>query len=227
MKGGLSSSARLVGFSKKGWAKVDIDGEDSEILSEIVTRKFGQAQVNIAQLELHENHMAIVNAVGADLEVDVGVEEPAPLSVNVSAKSLRAQLCDGKSLSCKEIAECYGIDTGSGLAIRIERLERDTGRIEAWLADSQIELFSDWIAPRLERVQVFNCTRQGIELAIRKANLGRDVISVEDNTLMTHSVVCKLGTDSIGLIPKLGAILRRSELKPFIPKRILAKCRGW
>ena len=227
LKGELSASARLVGFSKNGWAKVAIDGADSEILSEIITREFGQAQVDIAHLELHANHMAIVKAVGTDLQVDIGIEEPSPLGVNLGVRTLRAQLCDGRNLPCKEITECYCIQPGSALLVRIEHLERDTGRIEAWVADSQIELFSDWVASRLERIQVFDCTRRRVDLAIRRANLDRDVISVESSTLTTHSAVCKLGTDAIGLIPKLGGILRKSELKPFLPKRVLAKCRQW
>lgn len=147
--------------------------------------------------------------------------------VTIGLNALRAQLCDGKPFSCKEIAENYCIDKGSRLTVRITRLGLSDGGIEAWLADSQTDLFSKWISSRLDRIQVFNCTRQHLELALRRANLERDVISVESDSLVTHSIVCKLGTDAIGLIPKLGPILGKSELKPFLPKRILTECRHW
>lgn len=149
------------------------------------------------------------------------------MNASISLRALRAQLCDGKPLSGKEIAEYYCIHSGGRLTVRITRLEQDASRIEGWLADSQIELFSELIGSRLDRVQVFNCTRQRLDAALRKANLERDVISVEPITLTTHSVVCKLGTDAIGVIPKLGSVLWKIELKPFIPRRILTKCRQW
>lgn len=227
LKGELSASTRLVGFSDNGWAKIEIDGEDCEILKEIISRELGLTQTDLSQIETQGNYSGIVRDAGADLEVDIGIEKPAPLNVNVSLKALRAQLCDGKPLSGKEIAEYYCLSAGSRATVRITRLERSPRRLEGWLADSQIELFSERIASRLDRVQVFDCTRQRLELALRRARLERDVISVESGSLTTHSVVCKLGTDAIGLIPRLGSMLRKSELKPFLPRRILAKCRQW
>jgi hypothetical protein len=159
--------------------------------------------------------------------VDIGIEKPVARSVTIGPNAMRAQLCDGKPLSCKEIAESYCINQGSRLTVRITSLGVSDDRIEAWLADSQIDLFSKWISSRLDRIQVFNCTRQHLELALRRAYLERDVISVESDSILTHSVVCKLGTDAIGLIPKLGPILGKIELKPFLPKRILTECRRW
>ena len=227
LRGDLSASAALVGFSDNGWAKIDIEGEDREIFQELISRELGRAQTDLAQIENQGSYLGIVNTVGTDLAVDIGIEKPAPLNVVVSPRALRAQLCDGKLLSCKEITELYCIHAGSKLAVRITRSERDARRLEGWLADSQIELFSDQIASRLERVQVFDCTRQRVEFALRSVNLERDVISVEPNTLTTHSVVCKLGTNAIGLIPKLGSVLRRSGLMPFLPSRIINRCRQW
>ena len=227
LRGELSATTKLVGLSGHGWARVDIDGEDSEVMVEIVSREFGRAQTDLNQVQVQGNYYGIVNPAGADLSVDIGIEKPTPLSVNLDLKGLRAQLCDGKPLSGREIAEIYCIHPGSRLAVRITSLRRESSTLEAWLADFQVELFSEWITSHLDRIQVFDCTRPNLENAIRKANLERDVISVEPNTLTTHSVVCKLGTEAIGLIPKLGAKLRESELQPFLPKRILTRCRQW
>ena len=223
----LSATTKLVQLSGNEWAKVEIQGEDSEVVTELISREFGRAQSDLAQIRVQENYEGIVDAVGANLSVDIGVQKPTRLSVNLDLKGLRAQLSDGKPLSCKEVADLYCIRPGSRLAVRITRLDLDRRTIEAWLADSQIQLFSQWITSGLERIQVFTCTRQSLENALRKAALERDVISVETNTLTTHSVVCKLGTDAIGLIPKLGSKLRKSELEPFVPKRILQRCRQW
>jgi hypothetical protein len=227
LTGELSASAKLAGFSATGWAEVGIEGEDSEILQEIVSRKFGRAQTNLSQVEAQGNYSGIINNVGDGLNVDIGVEKPAQIRVGVGSRALRAQLCDGKPLPAKQIAEHYCMHPGWGLSVRITRMEPAARILEGWLSDSQIQIFSDAMATRLEQIRVFDCTRQRLESALRRANLERDVISLQSNTLTTHSVVCKLGTDAIGLIPKLGSMLRKSELRPFLPKRILADCRQW
>jgi len=225
IKGDLTASFNLIGFSDTGWARIDVEGQDSEIILEMVSRELGLAQTDLAKVEAQGNYSGVVCDIETDLEVDIGIEHPAPLNVKISPRALRAQLCDGKPFSVREIADHYGLDEGSKVTVRLTRTEAE--RLEGWLADTQINLFKEQIDSRLERVQVFNCVRQRLEFALRKANLGRDVISVESSTLTTHSVVCKLGTNAIGILPKLGSILRKSELKPFLPSRILTKCRQW
>jgi hypothetical protein len=221
------ASAVLSGFSDSGWAKIEIEGEDREIFQEIILRELGHTQTNLGEIENQTNYLGIVNTIGTDLSVDIGIEKPTPQSVAVSPRALRAQLCDGKLLSCKEITEHYCIHAGSKLAVRVTGIGQGARKLEGWLADSQIDVFSNQIASRLERVQVFDCTRQQVEFALRRLNLARDVISVEPSTLTAQSVVCKLGTNAIGLIPKLGSVLRRSALMPFLPARILTRCRQW
>lgn len=221
----LSASAKFAGFSADGWAEIDVLGEDYEILLEIISRQLDRQQSNLSTLEKHGNYPAIVSGLTDGVEVDIGIQEPQHVNVRVNAGSLRAQLCDGQALPLMEITECYCLYPGSKLTVRITRLELDAGKVEACLADSQIELFSEMVASRLDRVQVFNCPRRRLESALQKATLERDVVSIESVTLTTHWVVCKLGTDAIGLIPKLGAQIRESELKTFLPSRILTRCR--
>lgn len=228
LKGKLSASIALAGFSERGWARVDVEGDDQEILQELISREFGQAQMDISNIEKYGNYQGIVvGEFGGNLEVDIGVENSRPAKVKIKLSSMRAQLADGRPLSGKEIVEHYCLFPSSKTRVRVTRLEQEAGIIEGWFSDSQIDLFSEWITTRLDRIQAYHCFRQQIESAIHKAKLERDVIATEPMTLTTHSVLCKLGTDAIGLIPKLGSILRKCELKPFLPSRILARCRQW
>ena len=228
LKGDLSASVKLDGFSKKGWVRVGLDGDDSEILSELLAREFGQAQTDLTKVEPGGVYDGIIAGEFSDnLEVDIGIETHRAANVKIGLGVLRAQLADGKPLRSNEIIEEYCLFPGSKAAIRITSLGSDAGVVAGWFADSQIDRLSSWIAPRLDRIQVYDCYQQEVESAIKKSGLERDVVSIEPQTLTAHSIVCKLGTDAVGLIPKLGSILRKRELKPFIPRRILTRCRPW
>lgn len=203
-------------------------GDDSEVVSELVSRRLGLAQTELMGIENLGHYEGIITGQTATcLQIDIGIEKPRPLTIKVDLNTLRAQLCDGKALSMEEIVEHYCLFPSTRAAVRITNFEPESELAEGWLADSQLALFSNWISTRLDRIQVFDSSKREVEFAVRKANLDRDIISVERQTLTTQSVVCKLGTDAIGLIPKLGSILRRRELKPFLPKRIVSRCRPW
>lgn len=227
-KGELSASARLQGFSKKGWAIIDVQGDDGEILSELLVRELFRAQTSIDNVELHGNYDGIVSRTGEDgLEVDLGVEDPKSLNAKIDVSSLRVQLTNGKPTSGGEIVDNYCLFPGIKLKVRITRVDRQAGKLEACLADSQMEQFHDWIGLGLDRIQVFECSPQQLELAVRRTNLERDIISSDKITLSVQSALCKLGTDAIGLMPKLGSFLRSAQLKPFLPRRIVARFPRW
>lgn len=227
LKGELSAFTRLDSFSKKGWARIDVDGPDSEILSELIARELGRAQTDLATLSPNGVYDGIIAGQFHDnLEVDIGTERPKPVNVKIALGTLRAQLADGKPLPGSEIVQGYCLFPGSRVSVRITRLRPDGG-VEGWFADSKINQLASWIATELDRIQIYDSYRSEIESAIKKSNLERDIVSLESMTLTAQSVVCKLGTDAVGLIPKLGSALRKRELNPFIPKRILARCRPW
>lgn len=203
-------------------------GDDSEVVSELVSRKLGLAQTELAGIENLGHYDGIITGQTATcLQIDIGIEKPRPLKIKIDLNTLRAQLCDGKALSMEEIIDHYCLFPSTRVAIRITNFEPESELAEGWLADSQLVLFSNWISMRLDRIQVLDSSKREVEFAVKKANLGRDIVSVERQTLTTQSVVCKLGTDAVGLIPKLGSVLGRRELKPFLPKRIVSRCRPW
>jgi hypothetical protein len=228
LKGELGASIRLDGFSRKGWARLELEGEDSDVLRELLARGLGEAHTDAANLEAQGIYQGIVSgATDNFLEIDVGIETPRPMNVKIGLAALRAQLGDGKSLHSNDIIRQYCLVPGSRTTVRLTRLEPDTLAIEGWLADSQIERFSSLIATGLDRIQITDCFRHEAENAVKKSRSERDTVTIESETLTTHSIVCKLGTDAVGLIPKLGKILRNRKLDPFIPRRILMRCRPW
>ena len=225
LKGDLTAEIKIQPFSRYGWTVVDVTGDDTEIFIELISQEFGLAPSNPSRIETHGNYRGIVRSFDSDLIVDVGIEQPEPKYVRVKLSSLRAQLADGRGwVPAREIAELYCLVPGTPISIRVTRLAPN--EYEGWLSDSQISQFSDWLSCGLERVQVYDCLKSRLDFAISRAKLERDIVSTEQLNLTTHSVLCKIGTDAIGIIPSLGFTIRQSELKAFIPKRIQEKCGG-
>ena len=226
LQSNLTARAKFVGTSKKGWTRAQISGEDEEIYAELLVRKFGVAHENFDEVELQAVYDGVaVDSNTEDLEVDLGIDTPHPLNATIPLSALRAQLADGRQVAYRDITESYCLSPGMKISIRIT--DKNPRRIEGWLSDEEINRFSDWLQTGLDRIIVFDCFKEQLESAIAKAQLSRDIISVESVALTTHVAICKLGTDAIGLMPKLGSCLRKRALKPFIPKRIIARCRPW
>jgi hypothetical protein len=226
LKSELNATTTLDGFTSNGWARIGIDGEDSEVLEELIINEYGLAHTDVRDIEVHGVYESIITGSNTQgLEFDVGLEQPSHVKCLVPATCLTAQLADGKSIPCREIIEDYCLFPGVRFSVRIAR--KTENEIEAWLSDSHIERLSDWVTTGLDRIEIFDCYKQEVEGAILKAKLSRDTISADRITLTVQSITCKLGTDAVGLIPKLGSVLKRQKLRPFIPKRILARCRPW
>ena len=226
--GALSATAKFSSFSKRGWTIINVEGDDSDVLVELLSRRFGLAVTDASKIESYGHYRGLIHDISSDLLVDIGVEFPRPALVSVKSSSLLAQLADGKgSLHAKYVAECYGMVPELPISIRLCKPIASETLLEGWLSDSQILLFSDWIRCGLERVQVFDCLPAQLSHAIRETYLERDIVATDQLSLTTHSLVCKVGTNAVGLIPRLGAILRRSRLVPFVPKQIEERCRAW
>lgn len=213
-------------YTNQGWTTLSVDGEDAEVVIELLSRTFGVASMDASKTERYGNYRGVVKNISASgITVDIGIERPKPTFVNVKLSSLQAQLADGQKISSRRIANYYSISPETPISIRVTLIS--PSEIEGWLSDSQISLFSRWIVGGLERILVFNCLPTQLDFAIRRVQLERDIVTSEQLSLIVQSIVCKFGTNAIGLIPRIGLILRKSELKPFIPRRIQEECRTW
>lgn len=225
VKGDLSGSLTLAGFSPHGWAEINITGEDHEILTQLISRSFGPAVTTIQQIEFPGTYEASI--IGPDprgLRFDIGLGSERYEWI-IPTGNLSAQLADGKSTPLRQLMECYCLYSGSRASVRIMGPVGDA--LDAWLSDECVDRLASWINSGLDRVQIFDCYREEAESAVAKLHLSRDVISVESLTLTLQSAICKLGTDAIGLIPELGHILRKQRLRPFQPRKIRKICRPW
>jgi len=70
----------------------------------------------------------------------------------------------------------------------------------------------------LDRLIVLGASFNEIGLALKKTRCNRDVINIERLGLFENAVVCKLGTDAVGLVPKIGRKLRNANFSIFNPR---------
>jgi hypothetical protein len=196
LKGELSATAKLTGATRKGWAKVEILGDDEEIVGELVRREYGTAHVDLQEVEMQGVYDCVTaKSTNDEMQLDFGIETPRLVNATIPLPTLRAQLADGRPIAYREIIENYCLVAGMKSSVRITKQTPE--RIEAWLSDEQIERFSDWVKTGLDRIVVFDCFKQQLESTISKAQLHRDIISVQSITLTTQVALCKLGTDAI------------------------------
>jgi hypothetical protein len=72
----------------------------------------------------------------------------------------------------------------------------------------------------LDRLIILGAAAGSVRRAVEVSRHFRDVVTIEALGLFEHAVLCKLGTDAVGLIPAIGRILRTAAMAPFSPRKI-------
>jgi hypothetical protein len=134
---------------------------------------------------------------------------------------LRAQLADGKDVPFRNLVELFCLYDNVPIEVRIAGYTEGAA-VEAVLSEKQINLFRNWVSSRFDRLIVLGSLSSEVEHAMNRSKISRDIIKTESLGILEHVVLCKLGTDAVGVIPKLGRYLKKSAvLVPFSPKTIL------
>ncbi|MDH5448337.1 MAG: DUF2110 family protein [Candidatus Bathyarchaeota archaeon] len=214
----------LTGLSvvENGWVKVEISGEDEKVAVRFLERELGLAPITIRSVKRFSVLRGKVVFSGwsrMKISVDVGVFSPKPIYVFVPLRCLQGQLVDGRKFALERVAELFGLADGFPLEVRVVKAGADG--FEAELTENQLELYSRWIDSRVDRLVVLGALGERVREAVRRARLKRDVLGVESLDFLEHVVVCNLGTDARGLVPKLGRRLFKARFVRFSPFRVL------
>jgi len=221
---GLTVQVHFAGTTEQGWILVEVSGKDQTIVLSLLNREFGLAPYSLEELK----RFSLLRGRGAfscksenELCVDVPIGTES-LKVVISEKSLRSQLADGKKVPFKRLVELFCLVENLPFEVRItEAIENLSENVKAVLSERQISLFHNWIQYRFDRLIVLGSLVSDVEKTIKSCRLSRDVIRTESLGVLEHVVLCKLGTDAIGLIPKLGRYLKSAVLVPFSPQKII------
>ena len=219
---GLEVQLRFVGITERGWIQLDISGEDKTVALNLLEHKVGLALSSCALLKKSSvlpGKIIFSDKSEGELVVDLGLKT---CDAAVSEKRLLTQLADGKDVPVRRLFELFCLYDNVPVEVKIAGdAKRDGGTIEAVLSEQQLSLFHKWVRSRLDRLIVVGSLSSEVERAMKLSRHSRDIIKTESIGILEHVVLCKLGTDAVGLIPKLGRYLKSAVLVPFSPKKII------
>ena len=222
---GLKVKTNMLKTDSLGWVHVSISGEDENVAVRYLADNIGLCPASLEEIRKYSTFKGYVKDPSKnknELWVDIGVSSPSHVDVAVSLNQLQGQLADGRKMALGKMAELFGFCENLPLHIRVISADFEKKRIEAELSDKQQEQYAVWTRSLLDRLLVIGASFSEVMSAVRRAEFDRDIVKVESLGVFEHAVVCKLGTDAAGLIPRMGKNLRKAFFSVFNPRKILA-----
>jgi len=222
---GLKVQIKVKGKTAQEWIQVEVSGEDESVVLKLLNSEFGLAPNstdNVQKFSVLRGRIVESGKTSSGLLVDVGVFEPRVVYAKIPIESLQAQLADGKRLPFQRLTELFCLLDYVPLLVKIVDTDWH-GENEAFLAElseRQLALFTDWLRSSLDRLLILGAQYDEVERAAEASRHFRDVVKIESLGWLEHALVCKLGTDAVGLIPAIGRFLRTATLAPFSPRKI-------
>jgi hypothetical protein len=224
---GLKVQVKVVGKTDHNWVKVEVSGEDETVALRYLDQKFGLAPTSVDEVKkfsiLKGKIIASEKNEENGLQVGIGISSPQFYGAFIPLQTLRAQITDGKNLLYNQIIDSFCLYENLPLEIKIVSnidIESEEKLARAEFSERQLSQFARWLHAYIDRLIIFGAPRSQVERAIKESKHIRDIIKIDSLGLLEHAAVCKLGTDAVGLIPKLGKLLSTAKLAPFSPRKI-------
>jgi hypothetical protein len=218
----LRVEVEVLGITSRKWVQISISGEDQNVALRYLTDRMGLCPESLENIRKFSVAKGRVSSRDNDkLCVDIGVFSPNVVDAEVPLQLLQAQLADGKTTPLERIVELYGLCPSTPLTVRLVDVDKLSSHVEAELSEGQLGQYLKWTRSLLDRLIILGASLERVELVVERAGLDRDVVGIEPLGAFEHAVVCKLGTDAAGLIPKIGKNLRNAAFSIFSPRRLL------
>jgi hypothetical protein len=216
---GLKVETKICGLSSRGLVQIAVSGEDEKVALNYLRGQIGLCPTFLQHVEKFSTVRGYVASLNKkELYVDIGIVSPNTVEAAISLKLLQAQLVDGRKMALEKIADLFGFVENLPLTVKICSVNKEKSRVEAVLSEKQLALYTSWTKSLLDRLVVLGASFNEIVLALKKTRCNRDVINIERLGLFENAVVCKLGTDAVGLVPKIGRKLRNANFSIFNPR---------
>jgi hypothetical protein len=221
---GLNVETKICGLAPRNWVQIAVSGEDEKIALHHLADEIGLCPTHLEQIgkfSTIKGRITSLNKSSEKICVDIGIFSPNIMDATIPVDWLQAQLVDGRKIALKKLVELFGFCENLPLTAKISTIDREKSLLEATLAEKQVSQYRNWTKSLLDRLIILGASLYDVKLAVKIAGFSRDVIIIEPLGLLEHAIVCKLGTDAVGLIPKIGRKLKKASFTVFNPKKVL------
>ncbi|MEM0253833.1 MAG: DUF2110 family protein [Candidatus Bathyarchaeia archaeon] len=208
--------------TEDNWVKITFSGEDERIFLNYLERNVGLCPIDIRNVKKSipvKGYITNLDKSNDEITVDIGIHNPKTIFAILPLQRLQAQLADGRKLAIKKIIELYGFCENLPITIKVTALEGNY--IEAMLSETQLRLYREWVKSLLDRLIVIGSTKNEVERVLKRANCQNDIIGIDPLGPFENCIICKLGTNATGIIPKIGKHLPETWLSIFSPRRLI------
>ncbi len=224
---GLKVRMESVEAAINNWAQITFSGEDEKAALSYLENEIGLCPVHMENLKKFSAMKGYLTSLGKnkdEIHVDIGIISPKTVYATIPLQHLQAQLADGRKIALKKLAELYGFCEILPLTVKV--IEPKENHIDATIAETQLRLYRKWVKSILDRLIILGASRYEIKKALKSSKCQNDIVEIESLGLFEYAVACKLGTDAVGLIPKIGKHLPNATLRTFSPKTLLEFFKG-
>jgi len=224
---GLKVRMESVETTINNWVQITFYGEDEKAALSYLENEIGLCPVHMESLKRLSAMKGYLTSLGKSKDeicVDIGIISPKTVYATIPLQQLQAQLADGRKIALKKLAEFYGFWENLPLTVKV--IELNENHIEATIAETQLKLYKRWVKSLLDRLIILGAPRYEIRKALKDSKCQNDIVEIESLGLFEYAVACKLGTDAVGLIPKIGKHLPNATLRTFNPKTLLELFQG-
>ncbi len=213
--------------ASKRFTDLQITGSDAKTAVNFLREIFG-GPIKWEDIPFGEElNGRVIRVEDGKVLVDIGLVEPDYMKVAVPLEEIIKKVFSKEIRVDEGIAERIGIHRYLPFRVLIREdgpIDYKKREILGEVGISTQKLLKKWFSERYDRLLVFGATRSGVLKAIEKSGHSRDVVNVERLGFLEHSIVCKWGTSSVGLIPEIGEYLRNAKfiaIKPRYFKKLL------
>jgi hypothetical protein len=221
---GLDVQVVIKGIHGRGWVEAFVSGQDEKVALRFLGDNVGFCPSSLGEVSKFSVIGGFVTGRAESrngLRLDVGFVFPSVIDAVIPLGRLQAQLVDGRKMALSTLVDLFGLCQGMPIYVRILRVDPVAKYLEAELSEKQQRQFTGWVRSMLDRLLVFGCSSDEVRDAVKASEVNRDIVGVEPLGIFENAIICKLGTDAVGLIPKIGSVLRNSTLSVFNPRKIV------
>jgi len=202
--------------------EIEIKGPDEVFVSNILKKEIGViTDFKDAQIgQTYKGTMVDVGKVGFGIFVDCAILKPRT-DVLIELRTLREQLCSGKSISAREIIKAYNFMDHYPIHVKIINIDQQGQKLQGEFAQETLNLFKKVMDENIEGIIVSGSSKNQFKKALLKTGHLRDMISIERFSFLENIVLLKENTDAPGIIAHVGKDLKRCKLSALRAKRII------